>query len=225
MGVRVAFQGEPGAYSEAAAHEAFAPTGQRVDAIGYPSFDDVFAALIGGEVEYAAVPVENTLGGSIHVNYDLMLRHHGAVHAIGEHLFRVRHTLLVLPGVKKADVKKAMSHPQALASLSSCSFPSALTSVVRQCSISIELDGSSDTRSTQHAPAPSPPSRCTPIFTPLAPTPLSWPSAVVSASCALGGGGSPLLSATVRLKQTASSGVSAESHPQQMIATKRLTST
>jgi prephenate dehydratase len=59
--------------------------------------------------------VENTLGGSIHVNYDLMLRHHGKVHILGEHSFRVRHALLALPGVKKEDVKKAMSHPQALA--------------------------------------------------------------------------------------------------------------
>ena len=115
MPTRVAYQGEPGAYSEAAAHEAFQPTGEHIEAIGYESFDKVFEALAQGAVEYAAVPVENTLGGSIHVNYDLMLRHHGAVHAIGEHLFRVRHTLLVLPGVKKADIKKAMSHPQALA--------------------------------------------------------------------------------------------------------------
>ena len=113
--VRVGFQGEPGAYSEAAAHETFLPTGLTVEAIGYSTFDDVFKALSMGNVEYAAVPIENTLGGSIHVNYDLMLRYHGKVHAVGEHSFRVRHSLLALPGVKKEDIKRVMSHPQALA--------------------------------------------------------------------------------------------------------------
>ena len=109
------YQGEPGAYSEAAGLEAFKPTGVSVEMIGFPSFDAVFHALATGSVEYIAVPVENTLGGSIHVNYDLMLRHHGGVHVLGEHSFRVRHTLLALPGVKKEDIKRAMSHPQALA--------------------------------------------------------------------------------------------------------------
>ena len=112
---RVGYQGEPGAYSEAALFEAFKATGIKVEAVGHSSFDEVFKALADGKVEYAAVPVENTLGGSIHINYDLMLRYHGKVHVVGEHSFRVRHCLLALPGVKKADVKKAMSHPQALA--------------------------------------------------------------------------------------------------------------
>ena len=52
-------------------------------------------------MDYAAVPVENTLGGSIHVNYDLLLRYHGQVHILGEHVHRVRHTLMALPGVRK----------------------------------------------------------------------------------------------------------------------------
>ena len=112
---RVGYQGEPGAYSEAAGLEVFKPTGVTVEMVGYPSFDAVFDALAKSEVEYITVPVENTLGGSIHVNYDLMLRHHGGVHVLGEHSFRVRHALLALPGVKKEDIKRAMSHPQALA--------------------------------------------------------------------------------------------------------------
>jgi len=86
-----------------------------VDAIPCASFDDVFAALIGRKVEYAAVPIENTLGGSIHANYDLLLRHHGAVHIVGEHSFRVRHALLAPKGTNKADIQRVMSHPQALA--------------------------------------------------------------------------------------------------------------
>ena len=110
-----AYQGEPGAYSEACAADIFAAAGRKVELVGLSSFDEVFASLAEGKVEYAAVPVENTLGGSIHVNYDLLLRYHGQVHILGEHVHRVRHTLLALPGVRKEDIKKAMSHPQALA--------------------------------------------------------------------------------------------------------------
>eukprot|EP00966_Prymnesium_polylepis_P118976 2750118-Prymnesium_polylepis.1 len=115
MSLTVAYQGEPGAYSEAAAHEAFGAVGREIEAQGLSSFEEVFAALADGKVDHAAVPIENTLGGSIHVNYDLMLRYHGQLHILGEHSFRVRHALLVLPGVKKSDVRQAMSHPQALA--------------------------------------------------------------------------------------------------------------
>ena len=52
------------------------------------------------------------LGGSIHTNFDLLLRYD--LHIIAEHEFKVEHTLLALPGTKKADIKKVMSHPQAL---------------------------------------------------------------------------------------------------------------
>ena len=110
-----AYQGESGAYSEQCAADIFAAAGRKVEFVGLGSFDEVFASLAEGKVEYAAVPVENTLGGSIHVNYDLLLRYHGQVHILGEHVHRVRHTLMALPGVRKEDIKKAMSHEQALA--------------------------------------------------------------------------------------------------------------
>lgn len=116
MVTTVGYQGVPGAYSEAASIEAFAAAGiASIDARGFNTFEDVFVALSSGEIEYGAVPVENTLGGSIHGNYDLLLRFHGCVHILGEYTLRVRHTLLALPGVKMSDIKKAMSHPQALA--------------------------------------------------------------------------------------------------------------
>jgi prephenate dehydratase len=108
--VRVAYQGEPGAYSEKAARELL---GSRVTTVNYESFEDTFKAVALKEVDYAVVPIENSLGGSIHTNFDLLLRYD--LHVIGEHEFRVEHSLLALPGVKKEDIKKIMSHPQALA--------------------------------------------------------------------------------------------------------------
>jgi len=108
--LKVAFQGEPGAYSEKCLRELLGP---HVTAIGKPSFEEVFRAVSNREVDYALLPVENTLGGSIHANYDLQLKHN--LHIIAEHEFRVEHTLLALPGTKLKDVKKVLSHPQALA--------------------------------------------------------------------------------------------------------------
>lgn len=107
--LRVAYQGEPGAYSESAAIEAL---GEDIEPVGCESFDQVFEALRDGEVDRAALPIENSLAGSIHRNYDLMLRHD--LHIVGEHVFRVRHNLLALPGVGLAQVDEVLSHPQAL---------------------------------------------------------------------------------------------------------------
>lgn len=103
--IRVAYQGEPGAYSEKATRELL---GQKVTAIGYPSFESCFRAVVRGECDYAHLPVENSLGGSIHENYDLMLRYDLTI--IAEHEFRVKHCLLAKPGVKREDIKYAISH-------------------------------------------------------------------------------------------------------------------
>ena len=58
--------------------------------------------------DYACLPVENSLGGSIHENYDLMLRYDLTI--VAEHEFRVKHCLLAKPGVKRDDIKYAISH-------------------------------------------------------------------------------------------------------------------
>lgn len=108
--MRVAYQGEPGAYSEKATRELL---GSKVTAIGRPNFEACFRAVASMECDYACLPIENSLGGSIHENYDLMLRYDLTI--VGEHEFRVHHCLLAKPGVKREDIKYAISHPQALA--------------------------------------------------------------------------------------------------------------
>jgi len=109
-GMSVAFQGEAGAYSELAAFESF---GEGISTLPCPAFEDVFFAVNAGECSYGLLPVENSLAGSIHRNYDLMLRHD--LHIVREYHLRVSHCLLALPGVKLEDVKSVHSHPQALA--------------------------------------------------------------------------------------------------------------
>lgn len=106
----VAYQGEPGAYSECAAYELL---GEGVDARGYSSFEDAFKATESGAADLALLPVENSLGGSIYRNFDLLLRYDLSV--VAEYNFRVRHCLMVLPETSKEDVKVVYSHPQALA--------------------------------------------------------------------------------------------------------------
>jgi prephenate dehydratase len=106
--MKIAFQGEPGAYSEQAVFNYFG----QVDTFPCESFDALFEAVNSGKCDSGLIPIENSLAGSIHQNYDLLLRNQ--LHINGEHLLRVRHCLIANPGVKKADIKKAISHPQAL---------------------------------------------------------------------------------------------------------------
>ena len=107
--MRVAYQGEPGAYSEAAAL-AFEPD---ADPVPCRSFEDVFRAVAEGGAARGIVPMENTIGGSIHRNYDLLVEHELPI--VGEVQLKVDHCLLALPGVALADVRVVHSHPQALA--------------------------------------------------------------------------------------------------------------
>lgn len=106
--MRIAFQGEAGAYSEQAVFGYFGT----VETEPCESFEKVFEAVAVGRAEAALIPIENSLAGSIHQNYDLLLRHN--LHIVGEYFLRVRHCLIVAPGVTKASIKKAISHPQAL---------------------------------------------------------------------------------------------------------------
>ena len=107
--MRIAYQGEPGAYSEAAA--------LAYDAEGTAepcrSFEDVFAAVATGAAARGVLPMENTIGGTIHRNYDLLVEHELPI--VGEVQLKVDHCLLALPGVALDEIKVVHSHPQALA--------------------------------------------------------------------------------------------------------------
>ena len=106
---RVAYQGEPGCYSEEATVGFF---GGDVNSVGKPWFNDVFAALEKGEVDYAMLPVENSSTGSIRQVYDLLSQYN--YYVVGECQVEVRHCLMALPGVELGDIRTVYSHEQGL---------------------------------------------------------------------------------------------------------------
>ena len=108
--MRLAYQGEPGAYSEAA---ALLYGGSQVETMPCKTFDDVFEAVVKKRATHGVVPLENSIGGTIHRNYDLLLEHELMI--TGEVELDVIHCLQALPGTQLADVKIVYSHPQALA--------------------------------------------------------------------------------------------------------------
>ena len=107
--MRIAFQGEPGAYSEAAALTYSA----HAEPLSCKTFDEVFDAVLHKKATHGIVPMENSIGGTIHRNYDLLVDHD--IPITGEVELDVVHCLQALPGTKIADIKIVYSHPQALA--------------------------------------------------------------------------------------------------------------
>jgi prephenate dehydratase len=111
---RIAFQGERGAFGDEAARAYFGEQGEvKPESVPYRSFADVFRAVAAGEVEYGLVPVENSQAGSINEVYDLLRQHD--LFVIGEISHPINHCLLCLPGQQLSDIKRVISHPQALA--------------------------------------------------------------------------------------------------------------
>jgi prephenate dehydratase len=108
--MKVAFQGEHGAYSEEAIYQYF---GSDAETEPRRSFQGIFEAVESGSVDYGTLPVENSTAGSINQAYDLLLDRD--LRIWGEIILRVRHTLLAPPGTSMDDVERVRSHPQALA--------------------------------------------------------------------------------------------------------------
>jgi len=107
--MRIAFQGAPGAYSEMAAQRAW----PGAETVPCEQFEHVFASVAEGRTSHGLLPIENSIGGSIHRNYDLLVEHELPI--VGEVQLKVDHCLMALPGVKLEDVRVVHSHPQALA--------------------------------------------------------------------------------------------------------------
>jgi prephenate dehydratase len=109
-GDAVAFQGEHGAFSEKAARQFF---GDRAKTEPSSSFREVFEKLVSGECAFGVLPMENTLGGSIHQNDDLLVEHD--VQIVGETKLLVVHNLIANRGTKLGDIRRIYAHPQAAA--------------------------------------------------------------------------------------------------------------
>jgi chorismate mutase / prephenate dehydratase len=107
--IKIAFQGEAGAYSEEAGYKYF---GNNIETIGYEKLDDVFRAVEKGEVDYGVVPVENSIEGTVRKGYELFLEYN--VKPVAEVILRIRHCLIALPGESLKSIKFVYSHPQAL---------------------------------------------------------------------------------------------------------------
>jgi prephenate dehydratase len=105
----IAFQGERGAFSEEAARKL---AGARVAVLPCARFEDVFRALKEGKAGGAAIPIENTLAGSVHENYDHLL--HFGFPIIGETSVRIIHHLMASKSVTFSRIKRVFSHPVAL---------------------------------------------------------------------------------------------------------------
>jgi len=106
---KIAYQGEPGAFSQHAAGKVF---GTDLKPVPCFSPDDVFEAVLRKRADFAVIPIENTLAGSIHQNYDLLARHSLAV--VAETSLRIEHNLIVHKGVNMRQIRKVYSHPAAL---------------------------------------------------------------------------------------------------------------
>jgi len=105
----IAFQGERGAFSEEAARKL---AGAKIDVLPCTRFEDVFRALKEGRAAGAAVPIENTLAGSVHENYDHLLSFDFPI--VAETSVRIVHHLMALNGVPFSKIKRVFSHPVAL---------------------------------------------------------------------------------------------------------------
>jgi prephenate dehydratase len=106
----VAIQGEAGSFSHAAALDTHGPNLRLVPCA---TFEELFQAVTTGAAHRGVVPIENTLAGSVHENYDLLSAHE--LHVVGETQVWIHHCLIARPGTALPAVRRVASHPVALA--------------------------------------------------------------------------------------------------------------
>jgi prephenate dehydratase len=108
--IRVAFQGERGAFSEEAAVKLL---GEEIKLIPRPTFEALFLAIDEGAADYVLAPVENSLAGSVHRSYDLLLE--SSLHISAEVVIPIKHHLIGCEGASLDGLRTVESHPVALA--------------------------------------------------------------------------------------------------------------
>ncbi len=111
--MKAAFQGVHGAYSEMASKVLL---GAECRLLPKPAFENVFEAVSRGKADRGVIPIENSLAGSIHQNYDLLMAHD--LHIVGETHLRVEHVLMGHSSASLVSLEEVRSHPQALAQCS-----------------------------------------------------------------------------------------------------------
>ncbi len=109
MKFRTAFQGAPGAFSQVAASQL---AGKYFIPVPTETFEEVFVSVANGKCRAAVIPIENTLHGSVHENYDLLLKYDLAIR--GETFVRIVHNLIAPPRVRFDTIRRVYSHPVAL---------------------------------------------------------------------------------------------------------------
>ena len=108
--MKVAYQGEPGAYSERAVAAVF----PEAETLPCETVALVFSRVTSGEADFGVVPLENSQAGSVNETYEL-LWHTSLARIVGETIVRVDHALLGVPGARLEEIRRARSHWQALA--------------------------------------------------------------------------------------------------------------
>ena len=108
--MKIGYQGSPGSYSHEALRQYF---GANHQAQGFETSEQVFEALEKNQIQYAILPVENSIVGNVTLNQDLFYESSATVMA--EYILRIEHCLLANPGTKLEDLSKVASHPIALA--------------------------------------------------------------------------------------------------------------
>ena len=108
--IRVVFQGTEGAYSQAAMIEFF---GRDVNSFHVDGFRDAMEAIAEGAADYAVLPIENSSAGIVGDNFDLLVDFENYI--VAEQVVKCEHVLMGPPEAELKDIRKVLSHPQALA--------------------------------------------------------------------------------------------------------------
>jgi len=107
---RIAFQGERGAFSEEAAVNLL---GEEIQLVPRPTFEALYTSIKDGVADYILAPIENSLAGSVHRSYDLLIS--SGLHIQAEVVIPIVHNLIGVPGTKFEHITQVSSHPVALA--------------------------------------------------------------------------------------------------------------